>query len=119
MEHNRSGIGSRTVQPDEWHATRPAPAANRGFTEGRRYGFQLTSSEYSLYIDDEPLRYLASQSWEWQPGFFAGEVTAELRRPDGVSAGLFFLDVARIPTKLASSSSRRWRKNYGMKTQLW
>jgi hypothetical protein len=90
------------AQASDWHVLDRAPAANFGFTEVRRYIFQHPSLGWSLYIDDEPLERVPGQSssWEWQPGFFAGEVTAELQRPDGGSAGLYLLDVAPDPDKV-------------------
>lgn len=90
------------AQASEWRALDPAPASNRGFIETKRYVFQQPSPGWSLYVDDEPLRVLSgeSSSWEWPPGFFAGEVTAELQKPDGITAGVFLLDVAPDPSKL-------------------
>src|SRR6266852_3615201 len=103
MDQDGSALFYRPVdQPaTAWIAVLPLPSANRGFIETRRYVFQ-GSAGWALYIDDEPLNGAANEpsSWEWQPGFFAGEVTAELFRADGVSAGLFLLDVAPDPGKL-------------------
>jgi hypothetical protein len=86
----------------EWHVLVPAPGANGGFVEKRCYLFKQTSVGCSLYIDDElvPLSSSDSSVWEWQPRFFAGEVTAELQRPDGSSSTLFLLDVAPDPRKI-------------------
>lgn len=90
------------AQATDWRPLEPAPATNPGFIEAQRYVFQHPSPGWSLYIDDEPLGGVPgpSSSWEWRPGFFAGEITAELQRPNGVSAGLFLLDVAPNPDKI-------------------
>lgn len=90
------------AQWTEWRTLEPAPAANLGFIEAQCYVFQLPAPGWSLFIDDEPLRGHADQpsSCEWHPGFFAGEITAELNRPDGISAGLFLLDIAPSPDKV-------------------
>jgi hypothetical protein len=93
---------ARDTEANDWQVLEPAPASNRAFVETQRYMFQGPFPGWSLHIDDEPLRALAGapSTWEWQPGFFAGEVTAELRTADGQSAGLFLLDVAPDPAKI-------------------
>ena len=90
------------ADPAGWCILEPAPALNRGFIEEQRYTFKLPSPGLSLYIDDEPLGNIPgpASSWDWTPGFFAGEVTAELQRADGASAGLFLLDVSPDPNKV-------------------
>jgi hypothetical protein len=89
------------AEPCEWRHANPAPGENRGFEEKCTYRLRASSSGLSLYVDDEPLTPLADGSgWLWAPGFFAGEVTAELLREDGSSAGLFLLDVAPDPDKM-------------------
>src|ERR1035438_3634005 len=87
---------------NEWHDLDPAPASNSGFDERQCYFFKQPLAGWSLYIDDELLQFVSHQSdiWEWKPGFYAGEVTAELKRPDGSSAGLFLLDVGPDPGKV-------------------
>ncbi len=79
-----------------------APGTNTGFTETGRYAFLKPAGEWTLLIDDEPLGSTQNDPccWLWQPGFFAGEVTAELCRRDGRRAALFLLDVAPSPAKL-------------------
>ncbi len=87
---------------DPWQALQPAPCVNSGFSEKKRYSFQKPFPECRFFVDDEPLRDHAEEPlcWIWEPGFFAGEVTAELIRNDGSSAGLFLLDVAPDSNKL-------------------
>jgi len=79
----------------------PAPAQNPGFIEARQYAFEKPNEFCQLRIDDEPLNDLPGESnyWSWSPGFFAGEVTAELVDPTGAST-LFLLDVAPDPAKV-------------------
>jgi hypothetical protein len=58
---------------------------------------------WTLCIDDEPQPTAVTAfgpGWCWTPGFFAGEVTAELIAPDGRVACRCLLDVAPSPTKL-------------------
>jgi hypothetical protein len=89
------------AEPYAWQRANPAPGENRGFEETRTYLFRGPSSGFSLYVDDQPLTPGSDGSgWQWTPGFFAGEVTAELLREGGGSAGLFLLDVAPDPGKM-------------------
>ena len=85
-----------------WQALHPAPAENRGFTERGRYRFEVPGPGWRLRIDDGPLTEASSgtMQWEWEPGFFAGEVTAELEGPAASDRTLFLLDVGPDPTKL-------------------
>jgi hypothetical protein len=87
---------------DQWSALRLAPAENRGFVETQRYVFEKPGAGWSLHVDDEPLADDPEDHccWMWEPGFFAGEVTAELLDRDGKRAGLFLLDVAPDPSKI-------------------
>src|SRR6185295_5334231 len=64
--------------------------------------FKLPDPAWSFRVDDEPLLHdpIVPGGCRWEPLFFAGEVTGELVRPDGTTAGLFLLDVAPDPTKL-------------------
>lgn len=103
------------VTEDEWLALRLAPEENRGFFEARRYLFEKPDTGWSLHVDDEPLRDDTTESsrWAWEPGFFAGEVTAELVRPDGTRAALYLLDVAPDPSKVGRDIFA------GMIDELW
>ena len=80
---------------------RPSPAANEGFREDRRYLFERPGAGWSLFVDDEALEHAPEQpaAWLWEPGFYAGEVTAELRHPSGRVATLYLLDVSPDPLK--------------------
>lgn len=83
------------AEPHTWRQANQAPGQNRGFEETGTYLFRGPTCEFSLYVDDQPLASSTDGlGWQWTPGFFAGEVTAELLRQDGSSAGLFLLDVA-------------------------
>jgi hypothetical protein len=83
-------------------ALREAPAGNIGFTETGRYYFRKPPGEWAFHVDDERLaeNFEEPPCWVWEPGFFAGEVTAELCHPDGRRAALFLLDVAPDANKL-------------------
>src|SRR5688572_14196635 len=88
----RSTKGDASV----WRELQRAPADNLGFEEAASYVFECPGEAWSLRVDDEPLSHVAGSATllEWQPGFFAGEVTAELCDADGARRALFLLDVA-------------------------
>ena len=92
---------SRSVAPS-FSALQEAPGDNIGFTETGRYFFRKPAGEWTFHIDDEGLREDVEDPscWVWEPRFFAGEVTAELCRPNGRRAVLFLLDVAPDVKKL-------------------
>ena len=76
--------------------------ANRGFSELRETTFVgPPAPECRLFIDDEPLDSLADSvnEWSWKPGFYAGEVRAELLDRDDHSLGVWRLDVSPDPDK--------------------
>jgi hypothetical protein len=85
-----------------WRELGPLPADNTGFHESRSYEFLKPELGWSFLVDDEPLSDSPSarDAWTWEPGFFAGEVTAELIRPDGSPAARYLLDVSPDPAKL-------------------
>lgn len=86
----------------EWLVLREAPKENHGFVEKGRYLFPKPGASWSLHVDDERLGDDPNDPscWQWQPLFFAGEVTAELVSPDGCRVALFLLDVAPNPNKM-------------------
>lgn len=86
---------------DEWTEVVPAPVTNRGFVEARRYLFERLRPDCVIHIDDEPLPSVVDspELATWSPGFFAGEVTGELRDRDGTSHATFLLDVSPDPAK--------------------
>jgi hypothetical protein len=91
---------------------RPYPASNSGFQEIGNYLIVKPGAGWSLLIDDETL-VEDEIGWRWTPGFFAGEVTAELIRPDGVREAVYLLDVSPDPRKLG-------RDGYAeMMRELW
>jgi hypothetical protein len=81
---------------------RPAPAANFGFTEANGYVFEIPCGDWTLRVDDEPLPNDPNKPsrWIWEPGFFAGEVTAEMAKAGDANSVLFLLDVAPDANKL-------------------
>jgi PD-(D/E)XK nuclease superfamily len=87
-------------RPGAREALQPAPAVNGGFSECKRYVFEKPDPGWSLRIDDEPLGEAGAKEWLWEPGFFAGEVTAELLDPAGNARALFLLDVSPDASKL-------------------
>ena len=76
---------------------------NHGFSERRETTFVgPPDGECRLLVDDEPLaraEAAAGNEWTWQPGFYAGEVRAELLAADDRSLGVWRLDVSPDPGK--------------------
>ena len=101
--------------PEKWQPLHPAPSENRGFTERGRYAFEEPGAGWLLRVDDEPLGHAAGEPahWLWEPGFYAGEVTAELVGPGANDRALFLLDVAPDASKLGRDVFRR------MLDELW
>ena len=77
----------------------PAPAVNTGFVERCRYRLRAATPGLSLVVDDEPLPGDGSGAWAWAPGFYAGEVSAELHDANGACVGRYRLDVSPNPRK--------------------
>lgn len=104
---------SQTDSDGHWRILRPTPESNPGFTETGCYSFEKPGSGWHLRVDDEPLADEdGSSCWIWSPGFYAGEVTAELARDDGPGL-LFLLDVSPNPAKLGRDTFRQ------MMDDLW
>lgn len=81
-------------------------AASVGFMELRTYRFGVLA-DCDFYIDDVRLETIVHEGelfWSWTPGFFAGEVVAELVDLQGRLKASYRLDVAPDPAKLGSES---------------
>ena len=79
-----------------------ASQPNGGFAERQRTTFiGPTDRECRLLIDDEPLGRVEGSvnEWTWTPGFYAGEVRAELLDADDRSLGVWLLDVSPDQSK--------------------
>ena len=77
----------------ELDACRP----NGGFAERQKATFiGPTDRECQLLVDDEALGPAdgCANEWTWTPGFYAGEVRAELLDADDRSLGVWLLDVS-------------------------
>ena len=70
-----------------------------GFREGDKYRFRKTTEGDRLIIDDEILE-TAGGDWVWSPGFFAGQVRAELRGQGDRLRASYLLDVSPHRNKL-------------------
>lgn len=83
---------------------RPGPGLASGFLELGLYRLAFEhGSHCELVLDDVALpckREATRHEWEWQPGFYAGTVVAELFDGDGVRLCAYRLDVAPEPDKL-------------------
>jgi len=82
----------------------PAPNSNLGFREQQVFLIeQPAGGSWILLVDDEPLELLDTEHgrcWKWCPGFFAGEVTAQLMDGEGLPQQLFLFDVSPHEGKL-------------------
>jgi hypothetical protein len=98
-----------------WTTLVPVPGENRGFTERGRYAFESPGEEWAFVVDDARLHTDSNNGkcWSWEPGFFAGEVTAALLHPDGRVITLYLLDVAPDPAKVGRDVFRQ------MIDELW
>lgn len=87
----------------------PAPAHNVGFREKGSFALSLPHSEgMTLLVDDEPLAraHGSPTEWTWKPGFYAGEVTAQLVDVEGRTVEGYLLDVSPDPAKSGREAFR-------------
>lgn len=71
-----------------------------GFSEGKEYYFRINPDGLRLYVDDAPLLTDSGrQHWVWTPGYYAGEVNAELERQGENEPIRFVLDVSPAASK--------------------
>ena len=70
-----------------------------GFRENAEYRFRKPADGHRLLIDDEAVGY-DDGDWVWRPGFYAGQVHAELLGPGGSVRAVYRLDVSPDPGKL-------------------
>jgi hypothetical protein len=83
-----------------------AGAVTAGFMELGTYRFQVLA-DCHFYVDDVLLDAVVHEgelAWSWTPGFFAGEVVAELVDLQGSLKASYQLDVSPDQTKLGSES---------------
>jgi hypothetical protein len=80
---------------------RAIPASvTAGFFEGQHYFIVKPPGAARCFVDDEPLVERSDGRWEWQPGFYAGQVICELELGDPSARFEYFLDVGPHPGKL-------------------
>ena len=87
---------------EDWLRELDPSALNGGFSELKAVTFVgPVDRECRLLVDDEPIDPVegAGNEWQWTPGFFAGEVRAELLDQDDRSLGVWRLDVSPDPGK--------------------
>lgn len=71
-----------------------------GFKEDSRYLIRKPKPGMALFVDDAPLSSDAEELfWEWSPGFYAGQVMAELQVQGQYHTHQFLLDVSPHPDK--------------------
>ncbi|BDB17756.1 MULTISPECIES: DUF2357 domain-containing protein [unclassified Pseudomonas] len=77
-----------------------------GFSERSTYHFSATKG-WSLFVDDvrlELIQVAGAPVWRWSPGFYAGEVCAELFDDKENYVGHYRLDVAPDASKLGGET---------------
>lgn len=82
-----------------------AGAVTAGFRELGTYHFFAPIDGVALYVDEapaEPVRVDGAQGWRWQPGFYAGQVLAELVAGTGQRVAEYWLDVGPDQSKLGA-----------------
>jgi len=90
------GITLRARRDDDLRDLDPSQS-NGGFAERQQTTFMgPTDRECRLLVDDEPLERVegSANEWPWTPGYYAGEVRAELLDADDRSLGVWLLDVS-------------------------
>lgn len=70
-----------------------------GFRERGEYRIRKPTSGDRLFIDDQAIES-DNGEWAWMPGFYAGQVRAELLGPDDRVRATYLLDVSPDPDKL-------------------
>ena len=95
----------------QWESGAEALSAgelNQGFNELTEVVFTTPSDvDCQLTIDDEPMAVDCStgtRAWTWKPGFFAGEVRAELLSVHDAVLGTWRLDVCSDDDKLGKDT---------------
>ena len=83
-----------------------------GFREGGQYRIRKTGESDRLLIDDEILETDIGD-WVWIPGFYAGQVRAELLGPGDRVRATYLLDVSPHPGKLGRDMF------HAMLDQIW
>ncbi|VVM76355.1 hypothetical protein PS673_02043 [Pseudomonas fluorescens] len=81
-------------------------ALNVGFSERSTYHF-IARKDWALYVDDvrlEIVNWEGEAAWQWKPGFFAGEVMAELFDERQERVGICRLDVSPDSKKLGGET---------------
>lgn len=74
---------------------------NSGFSEGGKYWIEKPITGVQFLIDDQPIEG-GDGHWIWSPGFYAGQVTAELLIGEGQVVSTYALNVAPNSEKLGS-----------------
>ena len=91
---------SLTDLPDTSSTWRVEPdKTGLGFRELGEYRIRKPAEGDRLLIDDEAVE-CDDGDWIWSPGFYAGQVRAELLGPDDLVRATFRLDVSPHPDKL-------------------
>jgi hypothetical protein len=81
-----------------------------GFREMGVYEFSSLPTGASLYIDDEliePVNTLDGPRLQWQPGFYAGAVSAEVLDSAGICLSAYRIDVSPDDSKLGADLFQR------------
>ena len=80
-------------------------AVSSGFREGTQCWIRKPSDGCRFLIDDQAVDS-DDGHWVWAPGFYAGQVRAELLAADDRVRATYLLDVSPHPDKLVAMRSR-------------
>ena len=86
--------------------------AGLGFRERGEYRIRKPASGDRLFVDDQAIES-DNGEWAWMPGFYAGQVRAELLGPGDRVRATYLLDVSPHPDKLGRDVFQ------GMLDQIW
>ena len=93
-------VHSSTAPQDGSSKWRIGPnAVSFGFLEGKQYRIRKPAEGGRFLIDDQALESFDGD-WVWEPGFYAGQVRAELLATDDRVQATYVLDVSPHPDKL-------------------
>ena len=106
-------VHSSTDSPDGPSRWRIEPnSVSSGFCEGIRYRIRKPADSGRFLIDDQVVES-DDGHWVWDPGFYAGQVRAELLSADDRVRATYLLDVSPHPHKLGRDAFQT------MLDQIW
>ena len=94
-------VADLSDSPSSWRIE--PTTVNLGFREGEQYRIQKPAERDRFLIDDQDTKSVDGY-WLWNPGFYAGQVRAELLSADDRVRATYLLDVSPHAGKLGRDS---------------